>query len=392
MEKEKINQAIQILKEENIDCWLVVDMESEILSDPIMDYVVGTGVTWLSFFFFFADGKKVAVVGNLDIEKVENLKLFDECHAYKSSARDLLLSILEHHKPKSIAINYSKDSPTADGLTYGRFLKLNDLFEGSKYQNRWQSAQSIIAKLRGRKSPEEIRRIKEAIKATLMIYGLVTEMVKPGISEKEVARFITQERLGLGLEPAWDMDHCPSVFAGPQKIGAHSGPTGRFLERGQVFNIDFGVIVDKYCSDIQRSWYILAEGEKTPPEPVQKGFATLLEAIDRSFQALRPGQSGYEIDRICREYIVSQGFGEYPHALGHQVGRSAHDGGMLLAPDWERYGQLPFQTMEAGQVFTIEPRIYIEDYGVVTIEEMVIITASGAEFLSEPQRELYIIK
>ena len=81
-----------------------------------------------------------------------------------------------------------------------------------------------------------------------------------------------------------------------------------------------------------------------------------------------------------------------PHALGHQVGRDAHDGGALLAPAWERYGNLPFIPLEKDQVFTIEPRIYIKDYGVATVEEMVVITAGGAEYLSQPQTELYLVK
>ena len=70
------------------------------------------------------------------------------------------------------------------------------------------------------------------------------------------------------------------------------------------------------------------------------------------------------------------------------MGRDAHDGGALLAPAWERYGNLPFIPLEKDQVFTIEPRIYIKDYGVATVEEMVVITADGAEYLSQPQTEL----
>jgi Xaa-Pro aminopeptidase len=107
---------------------------------------------------------------------------------------------------------------------------------------------------------------------------------------------------------------------------------------------------------------------------------------------LKPGVRGLDIDRIARSHIVSRGYEEYPHALGHQVGRYAHDGGALLAPDWERYGNLPFVPLEKDQVFTIEPRIYIKDFGVATVEEIVVITADGAEYLSQPQQELYLVK
>ena len=393
MEKEKIAQAITILNEKdtNIDLWMVIDKESEVLSDPIMDFIIGKGVTWLSFFLFFKTGEKYAIVGNLDVENFQRQGLFDEVFPYKGSPKEDLLTLLEKHQPGQIAINYSIDSPTADGLTYGKYLKLLELLDGTVYKDRLISAEGIISKLRGRKSEEEIRRIKKAVEITLEIYDKVTTGVTPGMTEKEVAQFITDERKKTGLEASWGEDHCPSVFAGPQETGAHSGPTDKVLERGQVFNTDFGVVYEKYCSDLQRTWYVLKEGETEPPEEVIRGFETIVESIKRSFDALKPGVTGIEIDTIARDYIVSCGYKEYPHALGHQVGRSTHDGSALLAPKWERYGNLPFMPLEEGQIFTIEPRLYIPQ-GVVTIEEMVVITKDGAEWLSKPQTEIYLIK
>ncbi|MBN2346360.1 MAG: M24 family metallopeptidase, partial [Candidatus Aminicenantes bacterium] len=108
--------------------------------------------------------------------------------------------------------------------------------------------------------------------------------------------------------------------------------------------------------------------------------------------AMKAGIRGLDIDGIARGHIVSQGYDEYPHALGHQVGRSAHDGGALLAPAWERYGSLPDIPLEKDQVFTIEPRIYVKDYGVATVEEMVVVTAGGAKYLSRPQEELLLVR
>jgi Xaa-Pro aminopeptidase len=391
MEKEKVAQAIDILNETGTDLWMVIDKESEVLSDPVMDFVIGTGVTWLSFFLFFKTGEKYAIVGNLDIEKFKRLDIFDEIFPYKGSPEDDLLKLLNRFSPKKIAINYSIDSPTADGLTYGRYLKLMELLEGTDFKDRLVTAEDIIAKLRGRKSPEEVRRIKKAIDITLDIYDKVTTHVKPGMTEKEVAQFITDERKKTGLEPSWEEDQCPSVFAGPQETGAHSGPTDKVLEPGHVFNTDFGVVYEKYCSDLQRTWYILKKGEIEPPEEVMKGFNTIVTSIQMAFDALKPGVKGFDIDTITRDYIVSQGYKAFEHALGHQVGRSAHDGAALLGPDWDRYGKLPFIPLEEGQVFTIEPRLYLEQ-GVVTIEEMVVITKDGAEWLSKPQKEIYLIK
>lgn len=391
MVHEKLCQSVEILNEIGVDCWMTVDQESGVLSDPVMDFIVGTGVTWLSFFLVFANGDTHALVGNLDGEKFQRLDLFQHVHTYRDSPREILVEILDKHNPRSIALNYSLDSAAADGLTHGKFLKLEQLLAETPYPERWISAEPVIAALRGRKSEEEIRRIRKAIDITLEIYEQVTRRVRPGWTERQVAEMITGDRLERGLEPAWDEEHCPSVFAGPQETGAHSGPTDRLLERGHVFNTDFGVRVDGYCSDLQRTWYILKEGETEAPEAVIHGFDTIVGSINAAFESIKPGVRGVDVDTVAREYITSSGYGEYPHALGHQVGRDAHDGGALLAPAWERYGDLPFAPLEVGQVFTIEPRLYLKHHGVVTIEEMVQITPDGARWLSRPQNRLYLI-
>ncbi len=392
MEKEKIAQVHHLLQELHLDLWMVVERESGMLTDPAMDFVVGSGATWLSFFLFFRGGGSAAIVGNLDAEKFTRLGLFDPVISYKGSPQQALRELLERHDPKSIALNYSKDSVAADGLTYGKYLSLLDLLQGTPYPARFVSAEPLIAALRGRKSEEELSRMRRAIAATQEIFDLVTRHVRPGMTERDVAAFITAERKRRGLEAAWEEDHCPSVFSGPQETGAHSGPTDRPLQPGHVFNIDFGVTVDKYRSDLQRTWYLLRPGEKAAPADVQRGFDVIVESIRRSFAALKPGARGVDIDRIARDHIVAEGYTEYPHALGHQVGRGAHDGGGLLAPAWERYGQLPFMPVEAGQVYTLEPRLYLATQGVVTVEEMAVVRGGGAEWLSAPQSELYLIQ
>jgi Xaa-Pro aminopeptidase len=163
------------------------------------------------------------------------------------------------------------------------------------------------------------------------------------------------------------------------------------VERGHVLNMDFGLKVEDYTSDLQRTFYVLEEGEKEAPAEVMRGFDTIVTSIEMARQALRPGVEGVAIDRIAREYIVSQGYEEYPHGLGHQVGRFAHDGTALLGPPWEKYANKPFEPIEERMVFTIEPRLTVPGRGVVTIEEMVLVTDDGAEYMSSPQKELILV-
>jgi Xaa-Pro aminopeptidase len=156
--------------------------------------------------------------------------------------------------------------------------------------------------------------------------------------------------------------------------------------------MDFGIRHQDYCADLQRTFYVLREGETAPPPDVQRGFDTIVSAIEQARRAIRPGVIGRDVDAVARSIITDAGYAEFPHGLGHQVGRYAHDGTALLGPAWEKYAQRPFVPIEAGMVFTIEPRLTVPGYGVATVEEMVVVTKDGAEFLSGPQRTLRLVK
>lgn len=391
MIKQKIEQAIGILQEKNIDMWITFVRESSAMPDPAIDMVVGQHATWQTAWIITRDGETIAIAGSLDVASIRDGGRYATVIPYVQGIRDELLAVLQRKNPRRIALNYSTDSVMADGLTHGMYLLLTGMLEGTKFAHRLVSSQDILSALRGRKTEAEIRNMKKAIKLTLDIYDRVTGFLAPGKTEQDVANFILGEVARHGVELAWDQDHCPAVFTGPEHAGAHYGPTKRRIEAGHVLNIDFGVKVGGYCSDLQRTWYIRRKGETKAPKEVQHGFDVIRDSIRLAAEALRPGAVSWKIDAVARDYIVANGYPEYPHALGHQVGRAAHDGGVGLLPRWERYGSLPFGKIETGQVFTIEPRLPIEGYGVATIEEIVWVTDDGARFLSKPQRTLTLV-
>ncbi|HEX2867392.1 MAG TPA: Xaa-Pro peptidase family protein [Ignavibacteriales bacterium] len=392
MIKEKISQAVKILQEKNIDMWLIFVRESSNIKDPSMDMVVGTSCTWESAYIITKDGDTTAILGSLDVANMRMQGTYKNVVGYLKSIKDTLVATINKYHPNKIAINFSRDSSLSDGLTHGMYLNLVDYLKDTPYLDRLISSEDIIAALRGRKTPAELEIMKHAIKETLKIFDEATGFIRPGVSEKEVAAFIKDivKQRGFGL--AWEADYCPSVFSGPDTAGAHAGPTDRTVEPGHVINIDFGINYQGYCSDLQRTWYVLKDGEDKAPEDVLKGFNVIRDSIKLSADNLRPGRQGYEIDDIARKYIMDHGYEEYPHALGHQIGRMAHDGGGLLAPKWERYGDLPFKKIEQGEVYTIEPRLPIKDYGIATIEEEVVVTENGCEFLSSPQQEIILVR
>ncbi|MHA2302676.1 MAG: M24 family metallopeptidase, partial [Candidatus Thorarchaeota archaeon] len=192
-----------------------------------------------------------------------------------------------------------------------------------------------------------------------------------------------------GVGHAWDKNHNPAVDAGPNKQFGHSGPTANITKQGHLLHFDFGVKFQDYCSDIQRMFFF-GKPEEVPDE-VQHAFETVRDAIQTAADWIRPGAVGYEVDTIAREFVKNRGYEEYQHALGHQVGRQAHDGGTLLGPRWERYGDTPMGVVEVGNVFTLELHVTTKNYGQVSLEEDILIARKGCELLSRPQKELICI-
>ena len=389
--QEKVKQATELLREFGVDCWITFTRESEICGDPTLVFLAPGHVTWHSAFIVAADGRTRAIVGLYDQKGIEETGAYDKVVGYVTGIKEPLLEYLKEVNPKTIAVNYSKTSEICDGLTHGMFLTLHEFLSEAGMADRLLSAEKIVSALRERKSAAEIGWMKEAVRATEEIFDLVGRFIAPGKTENEIAAFILGEAERRKLPTAWGQATCPAIFSGPDTAQAHYSPTGRTVEPGHVLNMDFGVKVEGYCSDMQRTFYVLKPGETAAPEDVMNGFRTIVKAVEESKKAMKPGVAGFEIDAVARSIIVGAGYAEFPHALGHQVGRFAHDGTALLGPQWEKYAQKPFQKLEEGMVFTIEPRLTVPGRGVATIEEMVVVTRDGAEWMGRPQRDIILI-
>ena len=390
--KEKVEQAKKLLTEFNTDCWITFVRESAINGDPTLNFLVPADLTWHSALIISKDGKAHAIVGKYDQKTVEETGAYNSVVGFVEGIKKPFQSYMKKLNPKTIALNYSEGSEIADGITHGMFLTIFNMLKEIGLEDRIVSAEKIVSALRGRKSDSEIDNIKSAIKVTEEIFDKVTGFIKPGKTEKEIAAFIKSEVEKRNLEYAWEPAVCPAVFTGPETAGAHYAPTDKKIERGHVLNMDFGVKWNGYCSDMQRTFYILKDDETEAPEDVMKGFNTIVNAIETSKQAIKPGVIAKEIDAIARNIVVKNGYDEFPHGLGHQVGRFSHDGTALLGPPWEKYAQKPFLPLEERMVFTIEPRLDVPGRGTATIEEMVVVTNNGADWLSHPQKKIILIK
>ena len=387
--QEKSQQAITILKEHEIDMWLTFVRETSGVRDPALDLLIGDNdLTWESALIFTSKGNKIAIIGNLEKDALQRLDVFDEILGYDKSVRDLLRDTIIRLNPDRIAVNTSRNNVHADGLTHAMYEMLREFLGGTPYADRLISAEPIINSLRGRKTPTEQARVKKAVEITDEIYQKTFDFIKVGMTEIEIGEYMHKLAKEYGVGFAWPAENCPAVNSGPNSPVGHNGPTDIKVERGHIIHFDFGVKYEGYCSDIQRVCYVLREGETEAPPEVQRGFQVIRTAIEKSREAMKTGVTGNSIDVISREVLTDSGYPEFMHALGHQLGRVAHDGGALLGPLWEKYGESPKQTLEVGQVFTIEPHLIVPNYGCVGIEEDVIMTKNGADYFTAPQQEI----
>jgi Xaa-Pro aminopeptidase len=386
--QEKVKQAIEILREKNIDAWLTFVRETSAGGDPVLPIIYGHELTWQSALILTQKGDTYAIVGHFEAETARRTGAYTTVIPYHESIRRNLLHTLERIYPGKIAINYSTNDVHADGLSYGLYQLLVKYFDDTPWEQRLISAEDILSALRGRKTEGELARIRTAIATTQNIFDHTFDFAQPGMTETEISQFMHMQMAELGVEAAWDVGSCPTVNAGPDSPVGHVGPSDIKLERGQLLHIDFGVRQQDYCSDIQRVAYYLKPGEDQAPDEIRRAFDTIVRAIQAAVQAMVPGTLGREVDAIARKIVTDAGYPEFKYGTGHHLGRLAHDGAGLLGPTWERYGNMPNYPLEAGQVYTVEPGVAVPGYGYVGLEENVLVTETGTVFLSEPQTDL----
>ena len=390
--QEKVQQAIGILVEKNIDLWLTFVRETSVNPDPILPVIYGDAtLTRQSALLIHKSGETIAIVGRIDAETTSSLDAYKKVIPCDAGISEFLISELERLDPVKIAINTSLSDVMADGLSYGMYQLLLKILEKTPYKDRLCSAEEVISALNGRKTQSEIKLIKSAIQETFDIYDQTYDFMKPGMTEKEIADFMHQQLSARGVLAAWTYDGCPAVNSGPDSPVGHAAPTDIKLEPGHLVHFDFGVQKDGYCSDIQRMVYLLRAEETEVPTEVKKGFDLVRKAIEAARDVLKPGVTGLAVDQAARKVIVDAGFPEYHYATGHQMGKRAHDGGGILGPQWEVYGELPNQIIEKDQIYTIELGIALPGYGYIGLEEDVVVTADGNEYLGEPQTELVLL-
>ena len=230
-----------------------------------------------------------------------------------------------------------------------------------------------LSRQRASKSPEEIKLIRKALKITEEALGNAWDMLKPGLTEREVAFFLESEFRRLGAEgPSFET----IMASGPNGALPHACPGSKKIKTGETVIIDCGARYNGYCADITRTKII------GRPHKWQKEIYTVVhQAQKMAIAAIAPGKVASEVDRVARDYIKSQGFGDYfGHGLGHGVGLAVHE-----SPSLSPHNSRP---LVEGEIITVEPGIYLPGLGGVRLEQMVLVTEKGHRVLNQ-DRNLY---
>jgi len=234
-------------------------------------------------------------------------------------------------------------------------------------------AKDTPSMLRIVKSADEVNNIRKAANLADRGFLHILDYVRPGVSEIDIAlelEFYLRKNGSEGL--------AFPIIAASGKNGSlpHAEPSDKKLEMGDFLTLDFGCVVNGYCSDMTRT---VALGE--PSALLREIYDITLEAQLMALDAIKPGLTGIEIDKIARDHITSKGYGNnFGHGLGHGVGINVHE-----APSLSVRGNT---VLEPGMLVTVEPGIYIPGTGGVRIEDLVVVTEDGYENLVSSRKDL----
>ena len=237
-------------------------------------------------------------------------------------------------------------------------------------------ASSLIGSLRGSKDADEMEAMKAAQAIAEQALEETLKSLKVGVTEKEIAALLEYNMIRFGAEKkSFDT----IIASGPNSSKPHAVPGLRKIQEGDFVTIDFGCVVNGYCSDTTRT---VAVGQ--PTEEMRKVYDIVLQAQLAGIAAARAGATGQQIDGAARKVIADAGYGEYfGHSFGHSLGIEIHESPNAASSNVD--------PMPVGAVISAEPGIYLPGKFGVRIEDVLILNEEGCENITKYPKELIIL-
>ncbi len=340
---------------------------------PNLRYLTGVSFHLLERLFLFIlprEGEPVVVLPSLELPTWEAGAAF-AAHLFgwhdSAGHAAALASAVEALPPiESLAVEHLR-------MRVMEFRTLQSVYP----QARFSSAEDVLDPVRIRKDGAELEALRRAIAIAETALEEVVVEVSAGLSEREIANRLSAALLAHGGESV-PID--PIVLSGPRSALPHGTAGARRVESGDYLLIDFGTTIRGYHSDITRT-FIVGEAREKKQRAVYEAVRAANEAARA---AVRPGVSCADVDAAARAVITAAGYGDaFIHRTGHGLGIDIHEAPSIAAGN--------SLELEPGMVFTIEPGIYLPDWGGVRVEDDVVVTAEGAESLTGFDRDLRFI-
>lgn len=384
--REKQAQAVRALNELDLDAWLVFVREGgdsytvQTIAGP--EHVVQNAA-----FVLTRDGRKIAILEPIDVQNGSGTH-FDEIEPYQFDIAEPLRRVWRSIQPKRVALNYSRQHFAADGLTHGMYLRLRDALQSVGFVEAATSAEELITLVRSVKSAAELERLRKACELTVQIAEEMTALIRPGVTDRQLADFVARRASELGASSA-------SASIAVNRVGQNvKGPVGKTVETGQAIVSDMGVSYKGYHSDLKRMWYVRS-GDHPFPEMLQRQYDACRRSVDRALDILRPGALAYEVHHDAWRAMEEPGFVRDKHSYGHQIGRQVHDAGVWLGELENPYRPADGR-LKADMVVTLDPtmnRVGITDptWWSMGVEDIARVTPDGGELLHASQDRIVVV-
>ncbi|RKH09365.1 aminopeptidase P family protein [Corallococcus praedator] len=402
LRKERLRKLLpQAMARAGVDAWVVLCREND--NDPLAAHVGGENAGGTAAFLFLRDGdalRSVALSPVGEATALKDMAVVDEVVPVDRGADVLALvaARLVKAKPAKVAINSSERMSIADGLSATQRAKLEAALTPA-LRKRLVSSEDLVSEWLSVKLPEEVDIMRKAAALTAQLEEEAYRTVVPGRTrDSDVARFLKKRIAELGVGDGWQPDQNPNVNSGPTR--GHSNATDRVIQAGDFIQTDFGIRVgNTWVTDIQRFAYVLAPGEKQAPAEALAKWEKSKKGSRIALAAMKPGARGYDVDKAQRDWMREAGSEPVMWGTGHPVGYWAHDAGPALsgAQSGKPATGSALRTLQPGQVFAFDGFFAWKDGSspdalrILSVEEMAVVTDTGAEYLNPPQEQLILI-
>ena len=239
------------------------------------------------------------------------------------------------------------------------------------------ATEGLVEELRKVKDAGEVERMAAAAAIADGALARVRRRLAEGPTEEQFALELDFEMRRAGASgPSFDT----IVASGPNGAKPHHRPSGRRIERGELVVVDFGAVVDGYCSDMTRTLCVGPPASATARRMVE----VVAHSQEAGVEAVRAGAEGKAVDEVCRTVIAEAGWADaFLHSTGHGVGLEIHED--------PRVASTSTDTLVTGHVVTVEPGVYLPEHGGVRIEDTMVVTDEGRTVLTNAPKELVVL-